>query len=152
MIVNKCGGGGGPRLNNPVNSAGHVYYISMMATNASSNRRPGRPGRLCKRLQSAEDFVIHVIGFVNGEMQSFWGRELTVLPHTPPLAGRGAPSPGRRRSLLCPTYSHTSHCAPLPPPPPPPQILDPPLKRLVKGKGEEEGDGEEEGNGEVLSM
>ena len=68
MIVNKCegwgwgwGGGGRLSLNNSINSAGHVYYIYVKATNAScanSNRRPGRPGRLCKRLhmqRSAEE-------------------------------------------------------------------------------------------------
>ena len=37
MIVNKCEdtGGGGLSLNNSINSAGHVYYIYVMVTNAS---------------------------------------------------------------------------------------------------------------------
>ena len=71
--------------------------------------------------RKASDFLCRNAKLLVLRPRPRWG-SLQSSPIPPSWCPPPAPSPGRRRPLLCSTYSHTFHCAS-----PPSQMLDPPL-------------------------
>ena len=66
--------------------------------------------------RKASDFLCRNAKLLVLRPRPRWG-SLQSSPIPPSWCPPPAPSPGRRRPLLCSTYSHTFHCAPPPPPP-----------------------------------
>ena len=110
-----------------------MYYIYVMATNAScaiviedqADQVGSANDFTCNgvpKKRKASDFLCRNAKLLGRSPRPRWG-SLQRSPIPPSWCPPPAPSPGRCRPLLCPTYSHTFHCAP----PPPSQMQDPPL-------------------------